>query len=66
MLETDLAERFGIALLANARLDQLLGGDPLNPGKLGDSASGGEHLARQTHRLARQYLETLKQLTARE
>ena len=66
MLETDLAERFAVALLANGRIDQILGADPLSPGRVGDSKNGGEHLARQTHRLARQYLETLKQLTAGE
>ncbi len=63
---TDLAQRFAVALLANPRLDQLLGADPFNPGRVGDSKNAGEHLARQTHRLARQYLETLKQLTAGE
>lgn len=64
MIESDLAQRFAVALLANPRLEQILGCDPFQPGPFRDSATVGEHLARHCHRLAGDYLDTLHELTA--
>lgn len=64
MEETELAQRFAAALLANARVEQVLGFNPLTVGRVSESGNAGTLLAEHTHRLARQYLDHLKKLTA--
>lgn len=53
------AEIIALAILRNPKVDQLLGRNPLDPGRAGDHANAGAALAHASLRLADDYVQAL-------
>lgn len=57
-----MADDIALAILRNPKVDQLLGRNPLDPGKAGDHANAGAALAHASLRLADDYVQALDDL----